>query len=346
MKIFLSNMLLGAVAMLLLPSCLKDKFGTSLSDIPGTRIVELAPLDNSLASSISSRVRTFGIPFKSKKADDTVSIVVYMADAIGPMNTDVSVTLARDTDAITKYNLANGTSYSFLPDSYIVGENLQVTIPAGQNVGYLHVHINDLHLSGNQYMLAYKIVSVPSPLSISIDRFYVYYILDARNKYDGSYSMSSATSGLYDYQTQDYGPISSTMDLVTVDDSTCIMRDSYLYDNGYTDPYGKPLNAHLFWQYSTSSWNWYGYFCPVLHFSSDGSGKIVAVTNYFGQPEPARGRFATISPSPTEAAASLWDPTTRNVSAYYLMFQNGYSGGWDGSKTWFNDVLTFTGERP
>jgi uncharacterized protein DUF1735 len=348
MKKLFGNMLIASIALFCLPSCLKDKLGISMADTPGTRIVELAPIDDGITSSIDSRVNTITIEFKDKKADDTITIAVYMADAAGPLNKDVVVTLARDSDAITKYNLANATNYSFLPNNYIISENLQVTIPAGQNVGYLKVRINDISLYGYNYMLAYQIVSVPAPLSISIDRFYVYYKLAARNKYDGSYTSSSATCGLLDYEYSNLGPISSTIDLVTVDDSTCILRDSYMYNNGYTDPYGNPLNAHLFWvsNGNNSYFSWYYYFCPVLHFSSNGSGKIVAVTNYFGQPEPAQGRYALLSPDPTQAAASLWDPSTRNVVANYLMYGNSFTGGWAGCQTWFHDVLTFVSERP
>lgn len=346
MKSLFGNMLIASVALFCLSSCLKDKVGVSLADIPGTRVVELAPIDDGITASASSRVNTISIGFKDKKADDTITIAVYMADAAGPLNKDVIVTLARDSDAITKYNLANSTSFAFLPNPFFVSENLQVTIPAGQNVGYFKLRINDTNLSGNNYMLAYKIISAPAPLSISVDRFYVYYKISARNRYDGSYTMSGSTSGLYDYQIQTYGPISSTVDLVTVDDSTCIMRDSYLYSTNYRDPYGNPVNGHLFWENGSNVWSWYGYFCPVLHFSSNGSGKIVAVTNYFGQPEPVRGRYALLSPDAIQAAASSWNPNTRNVEASYLMYQSSYTGGWDGCKTWFHDVLTFVSERP
>jgi len=325
---------------------MKDKFGISLSDVPATSIVELAPLDNAATISVDSRMKTINRMPSSLSATDTITIPVYIANTAGTFDKDVTVTLARDTAAITKYNIAKGTNWSFFPESTIVSENLKVTIPAGKNVGYFKLVVNTLNVkSDDKYMIAYNIAQVPKPLSISSDRFYVYYKMVVKNKYDGYYSLRSG--GMTDYQFPENTFIgSTTVDLVTVDDSTCIMRDSYVFHNGYTDPYGKPLNAHIFWSTASNSWNWYGYFCPVLHFNPNGNGQIIRVTNYFGQPEAIRGRSAALSPDATQAANSAWDPTTRNVKVYFLMYDGTYQGGWKGSKVWFYDNLTFISDRP
>ncbi|MCW3463469.1 DUF1735 domain-containing protein [Chitinophaga nivalis] len=331
---------------LALPSCLKDKFGASLSDIPGTFIVELAPKDDGATTSIDSRTKTISRLPSTLKAVDTISIPVYLGNTTGTLDYDVTVTLSRDTAAITKYNIVNGTNWRFFPENTIVSENLKVTIPAGKNIGYFKLLVNTLQVKpDDKYMAAYRITAVPKPLSISADRFYVHYKLIVKNKYDGLYSLRSG--GMTDYQFAENTFIgSTTVDLVTVDDSTCIMRDAYAFNNGYLDPNGQPLNAHIFWSTASNSWSWYGYFCPVLHFNPNGNGQIIRVTNYFGQPDPVRGRSARLSPNPAEATASAWDPATRNVKVYYLMYDGTYQGGWQGAKVWFYDNLTFIKERP
>ncbi|PSL50366.1 uncharacterized protein DUF1735 [Chitinophaga niastensis] len=340
------NLIYISLLAITVQSCLKDKFGVSLSDVPATSIVELAPLDNGATTSLDSRIKTITRLPSTLKAVDTITIPVYIANTAGPLNQDVTVTLTRDTAAIAKYNIAKRTNWTFFPENTIVSENLKVTIPAGKNVGYFTLVVNTQNVKPtDKYMIAYNIAEVPKPLSISTDRFYVYYKLVVKNKYDGFYSLRSG--GMTDYQFPQNTFIgSTTVDLVTVDDSTCIMRDSYVFNNGYSDPYNNPLNAHIFWSTASNSWNWYGYFCPVLHFNSNGNGQIVRVTNYFGQPDPVRGRSAALSPAPAEAAASAWDPATRNVTAYYLMYDGTYKGGWMGSKTWYYDNLTFVSDRP
>lgn len=318
-----------------------------MSDIPGTHIVELAPMDDGATASIDSRVKTLKRLPSTLKAGDTITIPVYLASTTGTLDQDVTVTLARDIAAITKYNLAQGTNWTFFPENTIISEHLKVTIPAGKSVGYFTLIVNTKAVkSDDKYMAAYRITEVPKPLSISADRFYVYYKLVVKNKYDGYYSLRSG--GMTDYQFRENTVISSTtVDLVTIDDSTCLMRDAYMFKNGYTDPNNKPLNAHLYWSAFTNTWsNWYDYFCPVLHFDPSGNGKITRVTNYFGQPEAVLGRSAALSPNPTEAAASAWDPATRNVKVYYLMYDGTYKGGWQGCKTWFYDNLTFLNDRP
>lgn len=340
------NLIYISLLALATQSCLKDKVGVSLADIPGTNIVELAPLDDGATTSLDSRIKTINRLPSTLKAVDTITIPVYLASTTGVSNKDITVTLARDTAAITKYNLAKGTRWAFFPDSTIVNENLKVTIPAGKNVGYFNLLVNTSRVkSDDKFMVAYNISEVPKPLSISADRFYVYYKLVVRNKYDGFYNYRPG--GMTDYQVSTNVAISNTtVDLVTIDDSTCIMRDAYAYANGNTDPYGNPLNAKLFWNAANNSWTWYGYFCPVLHFDPNGSGKIIRVTNYFGQPDPVRGRYAKISPAANEAAASQWDPATRNVKVYYLMYDGTFTGGWQGCKVWFFDNLTFVRDRP
>ncbi len=339
------NLIYISLLTITMQSCMKDKFGISMSDIPATKIVELAPVDDGATTSIDSRMKTINRLPSTLNATDTISIPVYLGSTTGPLDHDVTVTLARDTAAIAKYNLAKGTNWAFFPENTIVSENLKVTIPAGKNVAYFKLVVNTLNVkSDDKYMVAYNIADVPKPLSISADRFYVYYKMVVRNKYDGVYSLRSG--GMTDYQVPENVFIgSTTVELVTVDDSTCIMRDAYVYNNGYTDPYGKALNAHLFWSTSGNAWNWYGYFCPVLHFNSNGNGQITRVTNYFGQPDAVRGRSAALSPDPTQAANSAWDPSTRNVKVYYLMYDGSFTGGWKGCKVWFYDNMTFVRDR-
>ncbi|RAJ83204.1 uncharacterized protein DUF1735 [Chitinophaga dinghuensis] len=342
------NLIYISLLAVTMQSCLKDKFGISVSDVPATKIVELAPLDDGATTSINSRMKTISRLPSTLSATDTMTIPVYLGSTTGPLDHDVTVTLARDTAAIAKYNLAQGTNWSFFPENTIVSENLKVTIPAGKNVGYFKLVVNTLKvLSDDKYMIAYNIAEVPKPLSISADRFYVYYKMVVRNKYDGFYSLRSG--GMTDYQVPDNVFIgSTTVELVTIDDSTCLMRDAYVYHDypNSKDPNNQPVNGHLLWSKSGNAWSWYGYFCPVLHFNPNGNGQITRVTNYFGQPDPVRGRSAALSPDPTEAANSAWDPVTRNVKAYYLMYDGSFTGGWKGSKVWFYDNLTFVSDRP
>jgi hypothetical protein len=158
-----------------LSSCLKD---SRYVDYAGaTPFVEL-PL---AASSGSFQAAAYAIT----TTPTTLLVAVNYAAPKTP-SSPITVTMQVNSAAVTAYNSANSTNYTQLPAADYSIPNLNVTIPAGQNVGYLTVLINtSLVDPAGQFLLPITIASA-NGVAISTSNTLLYNV-QAKNQYDGNY---------------------------------------------------------------------------------------------------------------------------------------------------------------
>jgi hypothetical protein len=173
-----------------LGSCVK-KFDTrNLSDISATKVFEIAPSDDIGLAGGADRLRSS--IFNNLPTPQILKIPVYLSTTAGIYNTDVTVILQLDTAAIANYNNDSTVTkkLTLLPDSIysLPTTGLSVTIPAGQQIGYLDVSVIASKINPNiSYMLAFKIVGIPSDGIISDTKSSAKWIIGVNNKYDGVY---------------------------------------------------------------------------------------------------------------------------------------------------------------
>lgn len=210
-----------------LPSCLKEKLGVNLSDIPFTRIIELAPNDDpSKGSADRVNTRAFGI----STTPTQLQIPVYLNSPGGPYNKDVTVTLAKDPAGLAAYNVANGTTYEFLPDSVYTQTPFTVTIPAGQNFGYMTLSIKTSKVdASHSYLVAYKITSTPADAVLSDTRGASIWTFVFINQYDGQYH----SVGVFHHPVSGDRPINRDKTLSTVSSNAVRTELGDLGANGY-----------------------------------------------------------------------------------------------------------------
>jgi hypothetical protein len=129
-KILLTVSFLTAIVML--SSCLKDDIGENWTD--------------DLKGKMYAEVWNGGFAAKGLKpvaTPDTFRFLVNIASD-QPPSTDVTLTLAVNAEAMTRYNTAKGTNYKLFPNIQIL--NPTVTIEAGTRNAYVYVKVWNAHL--------------------------------------------------------------------------------------------------------------------------------------------------------------------------------------------------------
>jgi len=139
---YIKTAFLSLMGMALLSSCLKD-----------SRYVNFAGVQPLIELPAEAGVGNAGGPFEVESFPTTSStasfkIAVNIA-APNPLSTATTVTLAVDQAALNAYNSANDTKYTLLPSADYSG-SLTVTIPAGQNLGYVTITVNTSAIGSNQ----------------------------------------------------------------------------------------------------------------------------------------------------------------------------------------------------
>ncbi len=302
--------LLALVAVFGLSSCLKSLNSVNLGDIPGYKLFEIAPSEN---PALGAADRVYSVAYGISSTPQILKIPVYLNSTTGTFSSDVTVTLAKDTAAISAYNATDttgATNFQFLPDSvYNSSVPLTVVIPAGQKFGYLTLNITSSKVNlFAQYMLSYKIVSVPTGSAISDTRTSVQYKVAIKNRYDGIFSDVFQLSGwgaygiISDGMSHAWG---SNVGIVTSGPNT-VLKD---YDLG--GDYGQiGFTAGLG---ATS----FGATKPQYTFDL-ATDKLTDVSNL--TPDDGRGRKFKLNPAVTD---SRYDATTGTIYAAYIMQQNG-----------------------
>jgi len=297
-----------------LMSCLKSLKDVNLGDIKGAQIFEIAPSEN---PSLGANDRVYSKAYGISSTPQQLLIPIYLNSNVGTYSHDVTVTVIKDTAAITAYNDADttgATNYEFLPDSTfnITGYSnnngpFTVTIPAGQKFGYLTLNITSSKVYlFSQYMVSYKISAVPSGALISDSRTSAQWTVAIKNKYDGMYSLSFQMKNWGGYGIIDGGgsnPWSQNVGVVTNGLNTVLID----IGGSYAQPgFTASLAATSF-----------GATKPQYTFDLT-TNNLISVTNL--TPDDGRGRTFHLNPNITD---SRYDPNTGTIYAAYIMSQNG-----------------------
>lgn len=174
-------------AALSLSSCLKNS-NNYVDLTKGVPLVEL-PLE---ARNLPGNLVPEALPISA--TPQVIQVAVNIA-SVNPLNSPVTVTLALDAPAIDVYNHAQGLDtggnvpYKMLPAADYSIPTYQVTIPAGQRLGYININVNTSLIDpSGLFILPIKIVNGGGQQVSNYDELLL--SVGAKNQYDGTYTAS------------------------------------------------------------------------------------------------------------------------------------------------------------
>jgi len=305
---YIKTAFLSLIGMSLLSSCLKD---SRYVDFAGSKpLIELPSAAGITAAGGPFQTEAFAI----SATPSTFKIAVNIA-APNPLKTALTVKLGLDTAAITKYNAANGTAYTLLPTTDY-SANFTVTIPAGQNLGYVTVSVNTSVIDPTQsYVLPIKIVDGGGQQISNYDE--ILYSVQAKNSYDGEYIITGTMT-----------------DVVAPADTDAYPEDVYLETTGansvslFDIGLGAPFHAILG-----------GTFDPIFTFNPT-TNAITSVTNAYGQGTNTQQRSAVLDPTGVNKYTTGAPGAAGSVfQVSYYMVQAG------ANRTHFVETYTYKGSR-
>ncbi|TDE16498.1 DUF1735 domain-containing protein [Dyadobacter psychrotolerans] len=305
-------------------SCLKDDI--TLDPDKSTNVIEFKNPGSFLSPS-GSKYSMYTKAFDLAPENDYPITVSYSGADVAPE--DITVTLGIDTPAIAQYNEEQETEYELIPTT-LYTLPATVVIPKGQRTAVVALKIKSANFDFSKaYVLPIQIKSVSSGI-ISGNFGTILLNLNAKNKYDGVYTV---TGKMTDFVNPAFVGLYSTgrvleYTLETISATQCVVVD-YEY-------YGSPITP--FW--TGTGVSGFGSFAPVVEFDP-ATDKIVAVTNYFGQPAPANTRSAKLNP----AGVNLYNPTAKTISISYWMIQPSAVAAPPSIRTAWEEVWKFEHSR-
>jgi hypothetical protein len=304
-----------------LSSCLKDD-SLVLNPEKGHNVIEFANTADIAVhgSSIPLYVHSYEIV---PEVTLPVSVSYSGPEAVAPQDITVNIAVA-DAAPVDAYNEEQHTTYELMPATNYTISATSVVIPKGSSRGTFSVKFkpNTFDLS-KSLVLPLKITSVSSGI-ISGNFSTILLNAGAKNKYDGNYTVT-ATKPMVDAAAPTitgYYPLDS--DLHTTGPNSVVM-----FCNTYLGGYqGHPIK-------SGGASSYYGSFAPV--FTMDESGKVISVTNYWGQPA-GNGRAAKLDPTGVNKFTVNADGS-KTLEVSYIMVQGG------SDRTSFHEKWTFKRNR-
>ena len=322
MKKYFLKTLSVLLATATLSSCLKDD-SMVLNPENGHNVIEFVNTTdiNVHGSAIPLYVHSYEIV---PEVTLPVSVSYSGPEAVAPQDITVDIVVA-DNAPIDLYNEEQGTEYEMMAAENYTVSATQVVIKKGQRRASFEVKFkpNTFDLS-KSLVLPLKISSVSSGI-ISGNFSTILLNAGAKNKYDGNYKVE-ATAPMVDNTVPSitgYYPLDS--DLHTTGPNSVVMF-CYTYLGGLQ---GHPIK-------SAGASSYYGSFAPV--FTMDESGKVVSVTNYYGQPA-GNGRSAVLDPTGVNKFTINADGS-RTLEVNYFMLQPGST-----IRTTFSEKWTFVKPR-
>lgn len=325
MKLKLSIYAAGLAAVtMLVTSCIKDEFDP-LQSGQGQNLVKI----------LEAPEKTFYFtPFNDVKTLDAFSLRKD-ANSNASLQTATTVTLSASPALIEKFNDDNGEEFELLPESFYTLTNTSFAKTAtGYNVAFgsgdfakeftIKLDGSKWVDVGKKYALAFTISDAGSNNTISSGHEILAFFA-IKNKYDGNYEVE-ATAPMVDATNAGltgYYPLDS--DLHTVGPNSVVM---------FCNTYLQGLQGHPIM--SAGSASYYGNFAPI--FTMDDAGKVVSVTNYYGQGTNASTRAARLDPSGVNKFTVNPDGS-KTLEVSYIMVQAG------ADRTTFHEKWTYKGER-
>lgn len=262
-----------------LSSCVKDNefFKTGTGDQGRGTLVRITDADELIlrARDVAPTIDTF-VLMEIRRDPATQS----------EMNSPLSVTLIKNSAYISTYNAANSTSFVELPAAnYTLLDDINITFQPGEFSKSIRIRLNKAGLDlSQQYVLPYTISQVGSGAKISPDFKNALVQVIIKNRYDGVYKMTGTVVDVAVPAITAKSP--ATVHLVTTGANSV-----ELYNSGAAFA----SQVFLFPIMNAGSESAYGGFLP--EFTFDANGNVTAVTNAYGQPNPANTRSAQLDPS-------------------------------------------------
>ena len=312
---------LSLMSIALLSSCLKDsKYAVDFAHT--TPLVELPSAANVAGGGGTFQTEAFAI----QTAPQTFKIAVNIAQA-NPLSSPVTIKLGLDTAAITAYNTANGLTeadgdaYTLLPPADY-STNWTVTIPAGQNLGYVTISVNSSLIDpSGLFILPVKITN---SAGIKISNYNeVLYNVQAKNQYDGEYTVTGSFTDVL---------------VPTINDSGVYPEDAYLETQGANSDIMFDPNFGFYHAINSGGLTVYGNFAPIFIF--DANNNITSVANGYGS-NNSQSRDAKLVPTGVNKFTK-GTPGTAG-SQFQVTYQLTQGGA---VKTTFNETWTYVGPRP
>lgn len=285
---------------------------------------------------------------------DTVDLFSLRREEVSPgaMAEAKTVQLTIDAAAITAYNDSNGTSYELLPDSLytLVGNNNSVsstsatiTIPADEIGSEFYVALNGAKWDVTHKYALFLRITDASGSNIRSGQGEIFVTLEAKNQWDGVYTVEGTLTDVYNptlgnvnlYLSYDntYGDPPMQLELRTLSPTKCVCYDNYFYGGYY-----KAISVDN--GDGTYGYSSYGGFCVVFEFDPL-TNKVVAVTNYFGQPNPDNTRSAELDPS----GENQYDASSKTIKLKYWMNQPSVITDPPYHRVSFDETWTYLGPR-
>lgn len=157
------------------------------------------------------------LPIDEAKPVELPVYINYAGAGVAPE--DITVNLALDPAALTKYNSSVGSSYELLPESVYEIPSFTVTIPKGERRAILPINVrtNQINLT-KQYALGLTITGASSG-TVSANFKTAILRIGAKNEYEGTYKntyTSSLGNGINTVKLSTTGPRTVTMNLIGV----------------------------------------------------------------------------------------------------------------------------------
>jgi hypothetical protein len=307
----------GLLATTLLSSCLKDSSPGTINFGNSPALVGFQ-FNGFSATPLTAKVHG--------TASDTAGVEITLSVASITLSTPVTVTVSDDpTDAAIYVNANNGTAV-LPPTLFSLPNGGSVTIKPGQQIVKLRVNFKgNLIDFTNNYVLGLKITAasgavIATNLNVAILK------LTVQSAYEGRYTAAGSFVDHVNSGFTDVGVYPDDIELITV---SGYVVDWFELTNGFG--YAHPINA--------GGITAYGSFSPEFDFDPAGTGKIVAVTNYYGQHSGAHGRSARLDVSGINAGSGTPGTVGYKIQVKYVLVQDDAGG----DRTFFNETYTYTG---
>jgi hypothetical protein len=313
------------ISALVITSCLKDDI--TLDPDKSTNVIEFKNPSSFLSPS-GSTYSLYTQAFDLANENDYPITVSYSGAHVAPE--DITVNIGIDTAALSQYNQEQHTEYDLM-DANLYTLPTSVVIPKGQRQATVAIKVkSNLFDFSKAYVLPVRIQSASSGI-VSANFGTILLSLNAKNKYDGNYSVA-ATAPMLDNTSPNllgYYPLNS--DLHTTGPNSVVMY-CLTYLEGLEGHPIKSRNAET----GALSDSYYGSFAPV--FTMDETGKVISVTNFYGEPA-GNGRSARLNPTGANKFTVNADGS-KVLEVAYVMQQAGRV-----DRTFFYEKWTFKGPR-
>jgi hypothetical protein len=274
--------------------------------------------ENEVSGKGTSRIRLstsdYSVVTLKPFAEQTVSYLNIYRDAVSEadMNQTVTVKLTISQDSLDAFNDREGADYLMVDPAWFSlyeapsgealaadGTSNTITFGPGESVKALRLEIdtNPMDLTA-KYMLPVVITEASNGYEVKSTLQTAFVQALPINKYDAVYevtgTMVDASNGtilhINEYRNSAGAVVTGNQQYALI---TSGERDNDVFDWDFYGNYYSPIT-------SGSTYSRYGNFSAVFHF--DVNDKIASVTNWWGQPNPTNGRYATVDP----AAENQW----------------------------------------